>query len=228
LALDRQSVTLPHIYTLTGTGYTYAAALGAPQERRVRATEEGKKAQNLFFIQHTMAVTDVLISAWLLSQTVPGIMLHRLYLERELKRKIYVEIADRTVCLEPDASVHFFIQRKWQYFIHFGVYRTHLAEWRFKQKIRCYAAYTGSMLHQELFHTPALSIAVFCHDSDLAARLKRWTEEVLQEIQQPELGERFFFTSSNPATASPEELYLSTGWEQAFDTAKTPLLLMEG
>jgi hypothetical protein len=40
-------------------------------------------------------------------------------------------------------------------------------------------------------------------------------------------GEQFFFTSSNPATATPEALFLSPVWEQAFGTAKTPLLVLE-
>jgi hypothetical protein len=68
---------------------------------------------------------------------------------------------------------------------------------------------------------------VFCASSQLAATLKHWTEEVLQELQQPELGERFFFSSLDTASASPEEMFLSPLWEQAFSTAKTPLLVLE-
>jgi hypothetical protein len=204
--------------------------------RRVKPTEEEKKAGNLFFLRHTIAVTDVLIAARLLTQRVPGLVLNRMYLERELKRKIYVQIPvsmnngkteRRTVCLEPDAAVDFIMQGKWQEFFHIEVYRTHLREYCFKQKITGYAAYAASAIHQELFQTPALAIAVLCSSSDLAATLKRWTEEVLQEGQQPELGERFFFTSVNPAAVSPEELYLAPVWEQAFSTTKTPLLVLE-
>jgi hypothetical protein len=61
----------------------------------------------------------------------------------------------------------------------------------------------------------------------LAATLKRWTEEVLHEDKQQELGERFFFRSIDTATASPEEMYLSPVWEQAFSDVKTPLLDLE-
>jgi hypothetical protein len=49
----------------------------------------------------------------------------------------------------------------------------------------------------------------------------------LQALPLPELGERFFFTNSDPATVSPEELYLSPIWEQAFGTTITPLLVLE-
>jgi hypothetical protein len=236
LAVARHSVTLPRVYTLTGTGYTYAEALGMPQAKRVRPSEEEKKAGNLFFIQHTLAVTDVLISAKLLSRTVPGIVLHRLYLERELKRKIYVEIPmpigegrthPRTICLEPDAAVDFLIQGKWQDFFHVEVYRSNLREYRFKQKIAGYVAYAGSTRHRALFHTPALSIAVFCQTDQLVETLKRWTEEVLEQVQQPELGERFYFCSLDVASASPQEIYLTPVWQQALRTAKTPLLVLD-
>jgi len=57
--------------------------------------------------------------------------------------------------------------------------------------------------------------------------LKYWTEEALREIDRPEEGDWFFFCSVNPATASPEELFLSPVWEQAFGTTKTPLILLE-
>src|SRR5918999_1936906 len=237
VSLGGRGTSLPRVYTPTGTGYTVASvAQGLRQTKRVRRTEEAAKAENVYFLQYTIAVTDILIAATLLSQTIPDITLQRMYLERELKRKIYLELpvvsgtgktARRTLCLEPDAAVDFVIQDKWQEFFHIEMYRTHLREYRFKQKIHTYAAYAASAIHQELFATPALTIAVFCASSQLAGTLKRWTEEVLQEGQQPELGERFFFTSVNPAAVSPEELYLAPVWEQAFSTTKTPLLVLE-
>jgi hypothetical protein len=106
---------MPRLYTLTETGCSYTAALGVTQGHRVRPAEELEKAHNLYFIQHTIAVTDVLIAARLLSQSVPGIRLTRLYTERELKRKIYVEAPERR-CLEPDASVQFTSAETWEDF----------------------------------------------------------------------------------------------------------------
>jgi hypothetical protein len=237
VSLGGRGTRLPRVYTPTGTGYNVASvAQGLSQTKRVRRTEEATKAGNVYFLQHTIAVTDILIAAKLLSQTVPGITLKRMYLERELKRKIYLELPvvigngkteRRTICLEPDAAVDFVIKGKWQDFFHIEMYRTHLREYRFKQKIHAFAMYAASAIHQELFATPALAIAIFCASSQLATILKRWTEEVLQEGQQSELAERFFFTSVDPASASPEELYLSPVWEQAFSTTTTPLLMLE-
>jgi Replication-relaxation len=232
--LPRQTASQPRLYTLTAKGYRYASILGVETVKRVRKGEEQVKGRNDPFVLHTIAVTDVLISAWLLSQTVPGIVLNRLYRERELKRKIYVPVAGRTLCLEPDASVQFFLSGRWQEFIHFEIYRTHLSERRFKQKIQGYAAYIESPVHRELFHTPALSIAVIAQTAELATRLKRWTEAVLQELQQPELGGQFFFASCNPATATSDvatasltELFLAPVWQQAFGQVPTPLLVLE-
>jgi hypothetical protein len=96
VALPGRFVNMPNVYTLTGKGYTYIAALGMLQRKRVRPTEEHEKARNLFFIQHTLAVSDVLIAAWLLSQTQPDILLTRMYTEQELKRKIYVDLPVRS------------------------------------------------------------------------------------------------------------------------------------
>jgi hypothetical protein len=227
IALPGRVVMMPNIYTLSGKGYSAAGALGMPK-RRVRPSEEADKAHNLFFREHTMAVTEVLIAAHLLAQTQPGIQLTRLYTERELKRKIFVRLPERTVCLEPDASLEFLLQEEWQDFFHLELYR-HLppAAWRFKQKIHCYVTYAETGQHEALFQTPALSIAVVAQTPQMAETLKRWTEETLTEIGQPEQGERFFFRSGDMALASPVELFLTPFWQQPFSTTKTPLLIRE-
>jgi hypothetical protein len=104
-------------------------------------------------MKHTIVVTDVLIAARLLAQTHPAIAITHLYTERELRRKINVELPERTqegktqfrqIYIEPDAGCQFLITETW---------------------------------HQK------------------------------------------------PQT---EELFLSPVWEQAFRTAKSPLLVLEG
>jgi hypothetical protein len=157
-----------------------------------------------------------------------------MYTEWELKRKIYVTLSGKTCCLEPDASLLFRITetwhdnpQTWEQFFHIEVYRTHLRQERFKHKIHTYAAYAASPLHKNLFHTPALAIAIFCADDHLQKTLKQWTAEVLQEPHQLDLAERVFFTSVAPATASPEAIFLSPIWDTAGGNAQTPLLLLE-
>jgi hypothetical protein len=233
VALPGRVVTMPNVYTLSGKGYSAAGALGLPKRRRVRPSEKVAKAHNLFFREHTMAVTEVLIAAYLLSQTHPGIQLTRLYTERELKRKIFVRLPERTACLEPDASLEFLLQEDsqeedWQDFFHLELYR-HLppAAWRFKQKIHCYVTYAETGQHEALFQTPALSIAVVAQTPQMAETLKRWTEETLTEIGQPEQGERFFFRSGDMAMASPTEMFLTPFWQQPFSATKTPLIVRE-
>jgi hypothetical protein len=111
---------------------------------------------------------------------------------------------------------------------HIEVYRTlPPSEWRFKQKVQGYVSYVTSGQHEALFQTPALSIAVFAATEQMAATLKRWTEEALQEMEQPEQGERFFFRSIDVSSASPDEMYLYPEWQQAFGDRKTPLLVLE-
>jgi hypothetical protein len=251
LSLEGRLVTMPRVYTLTAKGREYAAMLWKPTTgRRFRPSEEHDKVHNPYFLRHTLAVTDVLIAARLLAKSTPGIALARMYTERALKRRISVAIPEertdggkpqsRQICLEPDAGVLFRVTESWhnppetwEDFFFIEVYRNlPPAEWRFKQKIQGYVATAATGLHQALFHTPALSIAVMTTSEQtsvqMATTLKRWTEETLHEIQQPEQGQRFFFRSTaDTATTSPEEMYLAPVWEQAFGTAKTPLLTLE-
>jgi hypothetical protein len=236
VALPGRFVTMPNVYTLTGKGYAYIAMLGIPQRKQVRSSEEREKARNVFFIQHTMAVTDVLISARLLSQTQPGIVLTRMYTEQELKRRIYVELPVRTeggltqyrtICIEPDASCEFTLQEKVQDFFHIEVYRNlPPVEWRFKQKVAGYVTSLDTGLHEALFHTPALSIAVFAQTKEMAQTLKQWTEETLQEMKRPEEGEMFFFGSMDVASVSPEEMYLILSGSRRLETRKSRYLFL--
>ncbi len=116
LSLGGRDVNLSLIYTLSSTGRQYAAVLGAATGKRVRPSEEQDKSHNPYFLKHTIAVTDVLIAAKLLSERVPAIQLSRMYTERELKRKIHVQLPGQTpegktrfhkICIEPDASCEF-------------------------------------------------------------------------------------------------------------------------
>jgi hypothetical protein len=235
LKLPGRVKTLPTVYTPTSKGYTYLAQLGVQDTKRVRPVDEREKAKNLLFLQHTLAVNDVLIGATLLSHTHANIELTRLYTERELRRKIYVKIPEK-ICIEPDASCEFEItvtadgkQHIGVDFFYIEVYRYLPKEGRFKQKIRGYVVYVETGQHAALFGTPALSIGVVAQTEQMATLLKSWTEEVLQQMERPEEGERFFFRYiENTALATPDEMFLAPVWQQAFGTAKTPLIILEG
>jgi hypothetical protein len=98
-------------------------------------------------------------------------------------------------------------------------------EIRFKQKVKGYVYYAAIGQHEELFHTSALSVAIFAATDQQKAVLKRWTEEALQDM--PQQGVRFFFRSIDTSTASPTEMYLAPVWQQAFSSTPTPLLVLE-
>jgi hypothetical protein len=87
--------------------------------------------------------------------------------------------------------------------------------------------YVTTRLHQQLFHTPALSIAVFAATDAMAQTLKQWTEEALESITQQGESNRFFFRSLDPAIASPTEMFLTPLWHNACGDAKTPLLVLD-
>jgi hypothetical protein len=109
----------------------------------------------------------VLIAAKLLANTTPGIVLNRIYHEKDLRRKIYVEIpvhtahgktSKQTISIAPDASCEFIVQEKWRDFFHIEVYRYLPVETLWKQKVTGLMTYRQTGQHQALFHTSALSI----------------------------------------------------------------------
>jgi Replication-relaxation len=233
MPLGGRNHNLPRIYTLKVKGRQFTTMLGKPTELRFRPGEVHEKAYNLFFMRHTLAVIDVLISARLLTQTVSDIVLNNMFQERDLRRKIYVAIAQdkekpRNICLEPDASLDFTVQQAWRDFFHIELYRHLPMQRRFKQKVQGYLTYAGSPAHQEFFRTSALSIAMFAATEQLAQMLKQWTEDVLAKLNEQAEGQRFFFSSVIPGQVSPTELFLSLVWSLAFSNTPTPLLeLME-
>jgi hypothetical protein len=234
IAVGGKGLNLPLIYTLSGKGRHYAHLLGAPIRKRFRPSEVADTGHNPYFLKHTMSVIDVLIAARLLAQAVPGIVLTRMYTERELRRKIYVEVPEprltrpERICIEPDAGCKFRVQETWEDLVFIEVYRNlPPAEWRFKQKIQGYVSYLASGQHEALFASPALTIAVIAETGQMATTLKRWAEDALQDLGRPEEGEMFFFCGLDTASASPEEMYLSPVWQNAFSDVKTSLLVLE-
>jgi hypothetical protein len=224
LALPQQTVAQPRLYTLTSSGRRVAIQLSKAPYKRFRVGEEKERGENALFVAHTIAVTNVLIAARLLAKTVPAIRLNRILTERELKRAIYVTVpGERRICIEPDGAVEFVIQDTWRDFCYLEVYRHHLNETRFQHKIQGYVTALITGLHEQLFQTSAMTVAV----DNLKKTLKQWTEEALAAMDRTDAGERFYFCWLNTASASPKELFLSPVWEQAFSSTKTPLLVLE-
>jgi hypothetical protein len=228
LALPQQTVAQPRLYTLTSSGRRVATQLGKAPYKRFRVGEEKERGENGLFVAHTIAVTNVLIAARLLAKTVPAIRLNRILTERELKRAIYVTVpGERKICIEPDGAVEFVIQDAWRDFCYLEVYRHHLNETRFQRKIQGYVTALITGLHEQLFQTSAMTVAIIVTTDKLAGTLKQWTEEALAAMNRTDAGDRFYFCWLNTASASPKELFLSPVWEQAFSSTKTPLLVLE-
>jgi hypothetical protein len=230
-ALPQQVVTQPRLYTLTSKGRKAASFLGKTPDTRFRPGEEKERGENGVFVAHTIAVTNVLIAARLLAKRVPAIRLNRMLTERELKRTIYVRLPgegtpQRNICIEPDGALDFTVKDMWQDFIYVEVYRHHLNKERFQRKIQGYVTVVATGLHERLFQTPAMSVAVIATIDKLKETLKQWTEEALGAIQRSDAGDRFFFCHMDTATTNPEDMFLSPVWEQAFDMRKTPLIVL--
>ena len=89
LSLGGRGTGLPLIYTLTGKGRSLAASAIGHRAKRFRPQEARETQANIYFMQHTLAVNDVLIGARLLAKTRPDIVLTRMYREPELQRRYH-------------------------------------------------------------------------------------------------------------------------------------------
>jgi hypothetical protein len=102
-------------------------------------------------------------------------------------------MTQRKLCIEPDGALDFVIQDAWQDFLYLEIYRHHLNETRFKQKIQGYVTAVATGLHEHLFQTSAMSVAIIATREKLAGTLKQWAEEALVAMHRPDAGDRFSF-----------------------------------
>src|SRR5581483_6384142 len=77
----------PYYYVLGQKGMHYLEAVGCDTSESFRASREGNK--HALFIEHTLELNDVLISAALLNRAASSYRLDSFIHERSLKRKLY-------------------------------------------------------------------------------------------------------------------------------------------
>ena len=224
------------VYTLARKGLAYLQSLDEELQRRYRPSEvEGLSYQ---FIEHTLAVNDVLIGLELLARSTDQVVIRTVLHERDLKRApLTVTLRESehtsTVAVIPDAYVQLELVAA------DGRYETCLAleldrgtekQHRWRRKVAALlAATTGP--YQERFGTNVLTVAVVTTAATKATADKRladlltWTEAELNARGLAHQADLFWFTALTPEPIAPAALFLTPRW--VLPLSREPAILLD-
>lgn len=219
----------PHVFALAQPGRGWVARLGIPVPAYFRPGEQRDEAANLLFVSHTLAVVDVLISAYEIARDVPAVSLGRLKTERELKHQPLrvapdPAVPERTVAVIPDAWFELRVAGRPPVAIAVELDRgsEHQTPWR--RKVAALISWaTGP--YKQAFQADNITIAVVAPTPDRVRDLREWTSQQIRESGvHPGLAEIFLFASVDPAEVPAEEVFFLPLWVSAGSDAPVSLL----
>jgi hypothetical protein len=223
----------PFVYTLSSQSQKYLKDLGIDVDLRFRPEEEILRSNQ--HLLHTLAINDFLISAKLLTKAVPAISLAEMRHERILKREpdrvsvVRADGATELVSVIPDSWLDIRVQppgqeRPSQYCVALERDRGTTEQKAFRQRIRARVAWRQEA-YQKHFGTRSLTIAyVVSPPGKRLDDVRAWTEAELDSLGK-KFSEPILFTDIDPATSSPEELFLSRLWYEPF--RRNPVALID-
>ncbi len=191
--------------------------------------------QHWLFVEHTLELNDMLISALLVSRDAPSIRLHRFEHERSLKRHPYratwqTSGQSHTFTVIPDAFLDFYIQaangvRRMPVLLEHD--RGTEEQYYFRRRIRAYIMLLKTGSYQQMFHANAVTIAFTTFQSmQRLGQLRAWTRAELEQTgESPSLGALFRFAAFT-RPLHPRAVWLGPHWSSPYETdqASQPLL----
>ncbi len=220
------------VYSLSSQAQRYLRDLGI--ETDFKFNPEQEIAHSNQHLLHTLALNDFLISAKLLPKAIPQVSLEELRHERQLKReadRVTIERADgakEQVAVIPDGWLDFSVlppgrDRPIQFCIALERDRGSTEQKAFRQRIRARVAWSQGA-YQKHFGTTSLTTAyVVSPAGKRLADVRKWAEAELEALGRKG-SELFLFTDLDPATASPQDLFLSAYWYEPFKTQPVSLI----
>ncbi len=214
----------PYFYTLGAKGIQYLEEAGFDTHEAWRAVKEvGKHA---LFIEHTLELDDVLISAALLHR-VSSFRLDHFEHERVLKRRPYhatwqTERGKQTATVIPDAFLDFRYEgRRMPVLLEHD--RGTEEQFYFRRRIRAYIMLIRTEAYKELFGTKAITVAftTFVGKQRLE-QMRAWARAELAS-EASTIGAAFCFAHLTPPL-DPSAVWLAPIWYSAYNTNQTSLL----
>lgn len=217
----------PTVYALGRLGRAHLAALGIDVPVRLRPAEE--RAHSYLFLDHTLAVNDVLIAAELLARRVPQIAIAKMLHERTLRQTpVTVTTAGgRPTTVIPDGWLDLrvaFPDGIDRYCIAFEIDRGTTEQRAFRRKIRNLVAYADGP-YEDAFGTDLLTIAIVATPGEgRADELLGWIAAELASLHREDVADLFLVTAADAATVDPALFYCSPVWRQYDREAQAPLI----
>jgi Replication-relaxation len=187
----------PYYYTLGKAGVKYLESVGCDVSESWRAGKEVN--QHALFVEHTLELNDVLISALLLHRDEPGVTLRGFEHERSLKRHPYqASWQGQTFTVIPDAFLDFHAVvdgslRRMPILLEHD--RGTEEQFYFRRRIRAYLMFLKSGTYQQTFGTNAVTIAFTTFQGERRVeQMQRWTRIELKN-EPTSLGELFRFVA---------------------------------
>lgn len=229
-AVPTQQARSPRYFTLARKSLNYLHEAGFDVREYFRPSKEQERG--FLFLNHTLALNDVLISAAKLGDFDPDYSLHSFIHERVLKQSPYkVAITsssakEETITLIPDAFLDF-RQKKQNgkeeripviYEQDMGT----IEQKNFRKKIRAYIHLIKSGAYTDLFQIKAAPTIAFgtTKGDKRREQMRDWTRKEAATTNEPGwLTDLFFFTAL-PESIDPEQLWLDPCWYKPFDEVK--------
>lgn len=230
-AIPTKQYRSPYYYALGPQAIAYLGALGYDLNAAWRAQKEVNK--HALFIEHTMELNDILISAALLERIDSRYRLHSFQHERVLKRQPFkVEGlwngVQRSYNLIPDAFVDFRLraadgERRLPLLVEHD--RGTEDQRYFRQRVRAYIAFLKAQGYRERLGTSTISVAFTTFVG--AARMQQmreWTYAELSESGDLELLGGIFCFAVLAHPVQPHATWLEPVWYAPYDAAGFALL----
>ncbi len=203
----------PFLYALGRKGVAYLREVG--QEVSYFPSDHDP---HFLFIQHGLAVNELLIAASLL-RSVPVVELRT---ESQLKKTpLRVQLEQEQIAVIPDA------------FIDWGRVQVCLELDRdteeakkIRRKVRGYIGAISKGEYQRTFTRTAFPTVAFVATSGVgrALTLRRWAEEELDALDARKYRQLFVFTDLPATPPNPDELYLARRWYEPYRAEPVVLL----
>jgi hypothetical protein len=227
----------PLVYSLAIKARNYLERAGYDINDYFRPSSEQEKGY--LFLEHTLALNTVLISASRLSLSHPEYYLYIFQHERILKKTPYKATVEgmkngtytkETITLIPDAFLDFRHKKpsgkEERIPVLFELDRGTTEQKNFRRKIRAYITFLKSGAYKDMFGVNTITIAYgVSQDTQEKAQkrlvtLRDWTRKELAATSEPKWIAELFFLTALPQRVQPETLWIDTVWLPPFDEVK--------
>jgi hypothetical protein len=221
----------PHVFAVARRGRQYLHSIGIETPTYFRPSEEGDKAFNRMYMQHTLSAIDVLIAADLLSKT-EGVSCPQLRCERELKRApLRVDVPPgpgargegaRSVAVIPDGWFQLELEGETRS-IALELDRGTEEQKYWRRKVAALVTWAVGP-YQEAFETDNITIAVVSPNPVRRDKLREWTARELANRGWNDVEDIFLFTSDDPVKTGASPFFFDPLWYLPRDELALALL----